>query len=134
MTFQYHCPLASNDNCFASLYVAGTNSYSNGIGPTLRENALEHSQSTLNRGIPAFLNSLTLEKTTERKKSARGIYFTHFGFPICCEYPYHLLNTDKPEQQNSMKHVKVNGNWSHFCPNEALGMHEVYGEEFEALY
>jgi ribonucleoside-diphosphate reductase subunit M1 len=33
-----------------------------------------------------------------------------------------------------MKPVEANGNWSLFCANEAPGMHEVYGEEFEALY
>src|SRR5260221_7326587 len=36
--------------------------------------------------------------------------------------------------KNSMKRVETNGNWSLFCPNEAPNMHEVYGEEFEALY
>lgn len=33
-----------------------------------------------------------------------------------------------------MKRVKDDANWSLFCPNEAPGLHEVYGEEFEALY
>ena len=33
-----------------------------------------------------------------------------------------------------MKRVKENGTWSLFCPNEAPGLHEVWGEEFEALY
>jgi hypothetical protein len=33
-----------------------------------------------------------------------------------------------------MKRVESNENWSLFCPNEAPGLHEVYGEEFEALY
>jgi ribonucleoside-diphosphate reductase alpha chain len=33
-----------------------------------------------------------------------------------------------------MKRVKENGNWSLFCPNEAPGLHECYGEEFEKLY
>ena len=131
VAFRYHCPLASNDNCFARSYIAGTNGYSNGIVPMLRANDLEHSRSTSNCGMPTFSNSLTLGKTTERKKSAQG---THFGFPICCEYPYRLLDTDKPERQNSMKHVEANGNWSLFCPNGAPGMHEVYGEEFDALY
>jgi len=30
-----------------------------------------------------------------------------------------------------MKRVEANGNWSLFCPNDAAGMHEVSGEEFE---
>ncbi|HLG03946.1 MAG TPA: ribonucleoside-diphosphate reductase subunit alpha [Bacteroidia bacterium] len=33
-----------------------------------------------------------------------------------------------------MKRVKDNGNWSLFCPNEAPGLHECWGEEFEKLY
>jgi ribonucleoside-diphosphate reductase alpha chain len=33
-----------------------------------------------------------------------------------------------------MERVKENGKWSLFCPNEAPGMHECYGEEFVALY
>lgn len=33
-----------------------------------------------------------------------------------------------------MKRVEANGNWSLFCPNEAPGLHETWGEEFEALY
>jgi ribonucleoside-diphosphate reductase alpha subunit len=34
-----------------------------------------------------------------------------------------------------MKRVKeVNGQWSLFCPNECPGLHEVFGEEFDALY
>jgi ribonucleoside-diphosphate reductase alpha chain len=33
-----------------------------------------------------------------------------------------------------MKRVKENGSWSLFCPNEAPGLHDTYGENFEALY
>ncbi len=33
-----------------------------------------------------------------------------------------------------MKRVEENGQWSLFCPNEAKGLAEVWGEEFEALY
>ena len=33
-----------------------------------------------------------------------------------------------------MKRVESNGDWSLFCPNEASGLHEVWGEEFEELY
>lgn len=33
-----------------------------------------------------------------------------------------------------MKRVESNGQWSLFCPNEAPGLHEVWGEEFEELY
>ncbi|HMR91492.1 MAG TPA: ribonucleoside-diphosphate reductase subunit alpha [Chitinophagaceae bacterium] len=33
-----------------------------------------------------------------------------------------------------MKRVEEDGEWSLFCPNEAPGLHECWGEEFEALY
>ncbi|KAJ1670658.1 ribonucleotide-diphosphate reductase subunit rnr1, partial [Spiromyces aspiralis] len=33
-----------------------------------------------------------------------------------------------------MKRVVDGKDWSLFCPNEAPGLHEVWGEEFEALY
>ncbi|KAG7399482.1 ribonucleotide-diphosphate reductase subunit rnr1 [Phytophthora boehmeriae] len=33
-----------------------------------------------------------------------------------------------------MKRVEANGQWSLFCPNEAPGLYECWGEEFEALF
>ncbi|MDX1407171.1 MAG: ribonucleoside-diphosphate reductase subunit alpha [Saprospiraceae bacterium] len=33
-----------------------------------------------------------------------------------------------------MQRVKEDGQWSLFCPNEAPGLHDTYGGEFEALY
>jgi ribonucleoside-diphosphate reductase subunit M1 len=33
-----------------------------------------------------------------------------------------------------MKRVESNGDWSLFCPNEASGLHEVWGDKFEALF
>lgn len=33
-----------------------------------------------------------------------------------------------------MKRVEENGDWSLFCPNEAPGLADCYGEEFEKLY
>ncbi|HZK65406.1 MAG TPA: ribonucleoside-diphosphate reductase subunit alpha [Puia sp.] len=33
-----------------------------------------------------------------------------------------------------MKRVEANGKWSLFCPNEAPGLHECFGEAFEDLY
>ena len=33
-----------------------------------------------------------------------------------------------------MKRVEEDGNWTLFCPNEAPGLADVYGEEFDALY
>jgi len=33
-----------------------------------------------------------------------------------------------------MKRVEDNGDWSLFCPNEAPGLHECWGKDFERLY
>ena len=33
-----------------------------------------------------------------------------------------------------MKRVEANEDWTLFCPNEAPGLAEVWGEEFEQLY
>jgi len=33
-----------------------------------------------------------------------------------------------------MKRVEENGKWSLFCPNEAPGLHDCWGDEFESLY
>jgi len=33
-----------------------------------------------------------------------------------------------------MERVEQNGDWSLFCPSEAPGLHEVWGEKFEELY
>ncbi len=33
-----------------------------------------------------------------------------------------------------MKRVEANEDWSLFCPNEAKGLADTWGEEFEALY
>lgn len=33
-----------------------------------------------------------------------------------------------------MKRVESDGDWPLLCPAEAPGLHEVYGEEFEALF
>jgi ribonucleoside-diphosphate reductase subunit M1 len=33
-----------------------------------------------------------------------------------------------------MKRVEENGKWSLFCPNEAQGLADVWGEKFEEMY
>jgi ribonucleoside-diphosphate reductase alpha subunit len=33
-----------------------------------------------------------------------------------------------------MKRVESNANWSLFCPNEAPGLYDVYGDEFDKMY
>ena len=33
-----------------------------------------------------------------------------------------------------MQRVESDGEWSLFCPNEAPGLADVYGDDFKALY
>lgn len=33
-----------------------------------------------------------------------------------------------------MERVESDGDWSLFCPDEAKGLHDVWGEKFEELY
>jgi ribonucleoside-diphosphate reductase subunit M1 len=33
-----------------------------------------------------------------------------------------------------MKRVQENGTWSLFCPNEARGLADLWGDEFESLF
>jgi ribonucleotide reductase alpha subunit len=33
-----------------------------------------------------------------------------------------------------MRRVKEDGEWTLFCPNEATGLFECYGDEFDKLY
>ena len=38
------------------------------------------------------------------------------------------------DRMPSMKRVEADGEWTLMCPNEAPGLAEVWGEEFEELY
>ena len=57
------------------------------------------------------------------------------GSPISCECTrHHRWSHPWLMLPDSMKRVEQNGTWSLFCPNEAPGMADVWGDEFEALY
>ena len=56
------------------------------------------------------------------------------GSPISCECPLLRYTRCIHYVVNSMKRVEADGQWSLFCPNEAPGLHEVWGQEFEELY
>lgn len=60
--------------------------------------------------------------------------FTPSGPPISCEWSPPAMPDAFVDVANSMKRVEVDGQWSLFCPNEAPGLHEVWGREFEELY
>ncbi|KAF5344932.1 hypothetical protein D9758_011605 [Tetrapyrgos nigripes] len=111
-------------------YIAGTNGYSNGIVPMLRAyNA----------------TARYVDQGGNKRPGAFAIYLEPWHADI-----FSMLDLRKNHGKEEvrardlfyalwipdlfMKRVEAGGNWSLFCPNEAPGMHEVYGAEFEALY
>jgi ribonucleoside-diphosphate reductase subunit M1 len=111
-------------------YIAGTNGSSNGILPMLRvyNNTARYVDQGGNKRPGAFaiylepwhadiFQFLDLRKNHGKEEvRARDLF-------------YALWIPDL-----FMKRVETNGTWSLFCPNEAQGLPDVYGEEFEALY
>ncbi|TFK52306.1 hypothetical protein OE88DRAFT_1657496 [Heliocybe sulcata] len=111
-------------------YIAGTNGYSNGIVPMLRayDATARYVDQGGNKRPGAFaiylepwhadvFDFLDLRKNHGKEEvRARDLF-------------YALWISDL-----FMKRVKANGNWTLMCPSECPGLHEVYGEEFEALY
>ncbi|CAO3587383.1 unnamed protein product [Absidia cylindrospora] len=111
-------------------YIAGTNGYSNGILPMLRvfNNTARYVDQGGNKRPGAFamylepwhpdiFTFLDLRKNVGKDEiRARDLF-------------YALWIPDL-----FMKRVEANGEWSMFCPSEAPGLHEVWGDEFEALY
>ncbi len=60
---------------------------------------------------------------------------TRYGSLIFCTLSkFSLFSIDGSKYFISMKRVEEGGDWPLFCPNEAPGLHEVWGEEFEALF
>ena len=111
-------------------YIAGTNGTSNGIVPMLR----------------VFNNTARyVDQGGNKRPGAFAIYMEPWHSDVF-EFLDLRKNHGKEEVRARdlfyalwipdlfMKRVEANEDWSLFCPNEAPGMHEVYGEEFEALY
>jgi ribonucleoside-diphosphate reductase subunit M1 len=111
-------------------YIAGTNGTSNGIIPMLR----------------VFNNTARyVDQGGNKRPGAFAIYMEPWHSDVF-EFLDLRKNHGKEEVRARdlfyalwipdlfMKRVEANGDWSLFCPNEAPGMHEVYGDEFEALY
>ncbi|KIY47150.1 ribonucleotide reductase large subunit [Fistulina hepatica ATCC 64428] len=111
-------------------YIAGTNGYSNGIMPML------HVYDATARYV---------DQGGNKRPGAFAMYMEPWH-PNVFEFIELRKNHGKEEQRTRdiflalwipdlfMKCVEDNTNWSLFCPDEAPGLHEVYGEEFEALY
>ncbi|KAL2914362.1 ribonucleotide-diphosphate reductase subunit rnr1 [Polyrhizophydium stewartii] len=111
-------------------YIAGTNGVSNGIIPMLRvfNTTARYVDQGGNKRPGAFaiylepwhadiFEFLDLRKNTGKEESrARDLF-------------YALWISDL-----FMRRVESNGDWSLFCPAEAPGLSDVWGDEFEELY
>lgn len=114
----------------AGSYIAGTNGYSNGLIPMLR----------------VFNNTARyVDQGGNKRPGAFAIYLEPWH-PDIFEFLDLKKNTGKEENRARdlfyalwipdlfMKRVQANADWSLFCPNEAPGLEDVWGEKFEDLY
>jgi len=111
-------------------YIKGTNGTSNGIVPMLR----------------VFNDTARyVDQGGGKRKGAFAVYLEPWHADVF-DFLDLKKNHGKEEQRARdlfyalwisdlfMKRCESNGDWSLFCPNEAPGLHEVWGEEFEKLY
>ncbi len=111
-------------------YIRGTNGTSNGIIPMLR----------------VFNDTARyVDQGGGKRKGSFAIYLEPWHADIY-EFLDIRKNTGKEEARARdlftamwtpdlfMKRVEANGNWSLFCPNEAPGLADCWGEAFEKLY
>ncbi|THU33452.1 ribonucleoside-diphosphate reductase subunit alpha [Niastella caeni] len=111
-------------------YIGGTNGTSNGIIPMLR----------------VFNDTARyVDQGGGKRKGAFAIYLEPWHADI--ESFLDLRKNHGKEELRArdlfyalwisdlfMKRVEQNGDWSLFCPNEAPGLGDTFGDEFEALY
>lgn len=111
-------------------YISGTNGSSNGIVPMLRvfNNTARYVDQGGNKRPGAFamylepwhadvFEFLDLRKNHGKEEvRARDLFFALWIPDLF------------------MKRVEANGEWTLMCPNEAPGLADIYGDEFEALY
>ncbi|XP_022843280.1 ribonucleoside-diphosphate reductase large subunit-like [Olea europaea var. sylvestris] len=111
-------------------YIRGTNGTSNGIVPMLR----------------VFNDTARyVDQGGGKRKGAFAVYLEPWHADIF-EFLDLRKNHGKEEHRARdlffalwvpdlfMQRVQSNGQWSLFCPNEALGLADCWGEEFEILY
>ncbi|KAG5246089.1 ribonucleoside-diphosphate reductase [Salix suchowensis] len=111
-------------------YIRGTNGASNGIVPMLR----------------VFNNTARyVDQGGGKRKGAFAIYLEPWHADIF-EFLYLRKNHGKEEHRARdlflalwipdlfMERVRGDGRWSLFCPNEAPGLADCWGQEFEKLY
>ncbi|MBX7226120.1 MAG: ribonucleoside-diphosphate reductase subunit alpha [Chitinophagales bacterium] len=111
-------------------YIKGTNGTSNGIVPMLK----------------VFNDTARyVDQGGGKRKGAFAIYLEPWHADV-----FEFLELRRPHGKDEMrardlffalwipdlfmKRVKENGEWSLFCPNEAPGLCDTFGEEFEKLY
>lgn len=138
-----------HSNSFFSAYIAGTNGYSNGIVPMLRayDATARYVDQGGNKRPGAFAiylepwhadiyEFIDLRKNHGKEEvRARDLFYAlwipdllsviHNTVPFLSALTIHI---------HSMKRVEQDGDWTLFSPDEAPNLHEVYGDEFEALY
>jgi ribonucleoside-diphosphate reductase alpha chain len=111
-------------------YIRGTNGTSNGLVPMLR----------------VFNDTARyVDQGGGKRKGAFAIYLEPWHADIF-DFLDLKKNHGKEEQRARdlffalwvsdlfMERVQANGDWSLFCPNEAPGLADVWGDDFEALY
>jgi len=111
-------------------YIKGTNGNSNGIVPMLRN---------------FDMTARYVDQGGGKRKGSFAIYLEPWHADIF-EFLELKKNHGKEELRARdlfyalwipdlfMKRVEENGSWSLFSPDEAAGLHDAYGEEFERLY
>src|SRR3569623_942511 len=102
-------------------YISGTNGTSNGIIPMLK----------------VFNDTARyVDQGGGKRKGAFAVYLEPWHADIFSFLDLRK-NTGKEEVRARdlfMQRVQDNKKWSLFCPNEAPGLADVFGEEFEKLY
>jgi ribonucleoside-diphosphate reductase alpha chain len=119
-----HCIRASGS------YIKGTNGHSNGLVPMLK---------VFNE------TARYVDQGGGKRKGSFAIYLEPWHADIF-DFLQLKKNHGKEEQRARdlfyalwipdlfMKRVRDNGDWTLFCPNEAKGLYECHGEQFEQLY
>lgn len=114
----------------SSSYIRGTNGTSNGIIPMLR----------------VFNNTARyVDQGGGKRKGSIAIYLEPWHADIFEFLDLKKNHGNEVERARDlfysmwipdlfMKRIEENGKWSLFCPNEAPGLADVWGPEFEALY
>jgi ribonucleoside-diphosphate reductase subunit M1 len=111
-------------------YIAGTNGSSNGIVPMLRvyNNTARYVDQGGNKRPGAF--AIYLEPWHADVFEFLDLRKNHGKEEVRARDLFYALWT--PDL--FMKRVEANGEWTLFCPHEAPGLADVYGDEFDALY